>query len=48
VDDIKIRTLGWADITANGRRNCPKKFPGGKLPQNKISMKTKKKMGGRS
>jgi hypothetical protein len=28
VDDFKIRTLGWADITANGRR----KLPGGKFP----------------
>jgi len=48
VDHIKIRTLGWADITANERRMYPKKFPGGKFPQHKISMKTKKKMGGHS
>jgi hypothetical protein len=44
VDDINIRTLGWTDITANEIR----KLPGGKFPQHKISMKTKKKMGGHS
>jgi hypothetical protein len=48
VDAIKIRTLGWADITSNERRKYPKKFPGGKFLQHKISMKTKKKMGGHS
>jgi hypothetical protein len=49
VGDIKSRTLGWADDNiANERRKHPKQFPGRKFPQHKISMTTKKKMGGHS
>jgi hypothetical protein len=44
--DTEIRTLGWADITANERRNYSKKLPGDKFPQQKISMETKKKWEG--
>jgi hypothetical protein len=47
--DIKIRTVGCTGhIRANERRKDPKKVSGGKFPQNNISMKTKKKMGGHS
>jgi hypothetical protein len=40
--DTKIRTLGWADITANESKNYSKKLPGGKFLQQKINMETKK------
>jgi hypothetical protein len=46
MDDTKIRRLGWAGHK-NGRRRIPKKGSKWEIPQQKISGKTKNKMGGR-
>jgi hypothetical protein len=47
VDDIKIRTLGWADITANERRKYPKKFSLWEISTTQNQYE-KKNMGGHS